>query len=166
VDLRACGNEEGYRELVAQLGIADLVRFLPALPYRQALQDSGEADLLLLLQGASCDHQIPAKTYEYLRLRKPILALTSTTGDTAALLNECCGATIADISEEDAIYRALPEVLAAVRAGTHALPKMENVSKYSRQSQAQELAQCLSLAIEGKTAGAGVSEIKSSAAGS
>ena len=153
VDLRACGHPERYQEIVAQLGIQDLVHFPSAIPYRQALQDSSQSDILLLLQGASCDHQIPAKTYEYLRLRKPILALTSTAGDTAAVLNECGGATIADISDEEAIYQVLPEVLSAVRAGTHPLPKLEIVSKYSRQKQAQELARCLSAAIEGETTG-------------
>lgn len=165
VDLRACGDPERYQEIVVQLGIQDLVHFPPALPYRQALQDSSQSDILLLLQGASCDHQIPAKTYEYLRLRKPILALTSTAGDTAAVLNECGGATIADISDEEAIYRVLPDVLAAVRVGTHPLPRMEIVSKYSRQNQAQELARCLSAAIEGETAGAGAPDTERSAAG-
>ncbi len=165
VDLRACGETERYRGTVAQLGIQDLVHFPPALPYRQALEDSSQSDILLLLQGASCDHQIPAKTYEYLRLRKPILALTSTSGDTAAVLNECGGATIADMADEEAIYRVLPNVLAAVRTGTHPLPRMEVVSKYSRQNQVRELARCLSAAIESENAGDGDSDFERSTAG-
>jgi glycosyltransferase involved in cell wall biosynthesis len=156
IDLRACGSEEGYRKIVDQLGIADLVHFLPALPYRQALQDSNEADVLLLLQAACCDHQIPAKAYEYLRLRKPILALTSHTGDTAALLEECGGTTIVDIADEEAIYRALPEFLAAVSAGKHALPKMESLSKYSRQNQAGQLARCLTGTLADNTTTAAI----------
>lgn len=162
VDLRACGHEERYREIVAQLEIEDLVRFLPALPYRQALEDSNQADALLLLQGASCDHQIPAKAYEYVRLRKPILALTSQTGDTAALLNECGGATIVDLDDPDAIYQALPAFLTAVRAGTHPLPRMEALSRYSRQSQARELAHCLSEVVEGGVTAASVPAAKRS----
>jgi glycosyltransferase involved in cell wall biosynthesis len=162
VDLRACGHEERYREVVTQLGIEDLVRFLPALPYRQALQDSNRAEALLLLQGASCDHQIPAKAYEYIRLRKPILALTSQTGDTAALLNECGGATIVDLADQDAIYQALPGFLAAVRAGTHSLPRMETISRYSRQSQARELAHCLGEVAERELTAKTVSAAKRS----
>jgi glycosyltransferase involved in cell wall biosynthesis len=144
IDLRACGNEASFREIVARLEIEDLVHFLPPLPYHQALEDSNQADVLLLMQGACCDHQIPAKAYEYLRARKPILALTSRTGDTAALLQECGGATIMDIADQDAIYQALPDFLRAVRAREHHLPNGDAVSKYSRQSQAGQLALCLS----------------------
>ena len=143
IDLRACGNEPQYRELAASLDIQDLVHFLPSIPYQQALQDANDADALLLMQGACCDHQIPAKAYEYLRLRTPILALTSNTGDTAALLNECGGCTLIDLEDEDAICRQLPAFLASVREGTHNLPDMQSVSKYSRQHQAAELARCL-----------------------
>lgn len=143
VDLRACGNDERYKQIVTELGIADIVNFLPALPYRQALEDSSQSDGLLLLQGASCDHQIPAKAYEYLRLRKPILALTSNTGDTVRLLNECSGATIIDIADEEAIVRGLPAFLKAVQDSTHPLPAMHKVSQYSRQNQARQLASCL-----------------------
>lgn len=162
VDLRASGDEEHYRKIAAQLEIEDLVHFLPALPYRQALQDSNQADILLLLQAACCDHQIPAKAYEYLRLRKPILALTSHTGDTAALLAECGGATIVDISDQEAIYRVLPQVLAAVRAGTHPLPRMEVVQKYSRQNQACDLAHCLGQIVEDERIMAAASAAKRS----
>lgn len=147
VDLRAAGNEGHYAEIIKQLEIEDLVHFLPPLPYREALEHSNRADILLLLQGASCDHQIPAKAYEYLRLRKPILALTSRTGDTAALLNECGGTTVVDIADQDEIYRELPRILRAVRAGAHPLPAVEVVSRYSRQNQARELASCLSSVI-------------------
>lgn len=162
VDLRASGNEEHYQKIIAQLGIEDLVRFLPPLPYLQSLQDSNQADVLLLLQAASCDHQIPAKAYEYLRLRKPILALTSHTGDTAALLAECGGATIIDIADEKAIYQALPEMLAAARDGRHPLPRMETVSKYSRQSQARELARCLSGVVADGNVAAAVPSVQQS----
>jgi glycosyltransferase involved in cell wall biosynthesis len=144
VELRACGNEPAYREAVKKLEIEDIVRFLPPLPYHQALEDSTEADALLLLQGASCDHQIPAKAYEYLRLRKPILALTTRTGDTAALLYECGGATIADLSNVQAICDELPSFISSVRSGTHSLPRLDAISKYSRRTLTRELANCLS----------------------
>lgn len=162
VDLRACGNDERYKQIVTELGIDALVHFLPALPYRQALEDSNQSDVLLLLQGASCDHQIPAKAYEYLRLRKPILALTSSTGDTARLLNECGGSTIIDIADEDAIVRGLPLFLKAVQSGSHSLPAMDKVSQYSRQNQARQLADCLSSVEEAKES---IEKVTASAAG-
>ncbi len=73
--------------MLSDLNIEDIVHPLPPLPYREALCDCAEAHALLLFQAASCNHQIPAKAYEYLRLGKPILALTHPSGDTAALLS-------------------------------------------------------------------------------
>ncbi len=143
IELRASGFETLYAQMTRELEIGDLVHFLPALPYRQALQDGAEADGLLLFQAASCDHQVPAKGYEYLRLRKPILALTTQTGDTAALLNEVGGATIVELADSEAIYRALPRFLESLRNGDHCLPNPEKVRRYSRAIQAEELARCL-----------------------
>ncbi|MGO9518431.1 MAG: glycosyltransferase [Candidatus Korobacteraceae bacterium] len=142
IDLRACGSEAEYRKDVEELGIQDLVHFLPHLPYHDSLQDAAEADCLLLLQAACCDHQIPAKAYEYLRLNKPILALTTHNGDTAKLLAEAGGATIVDIADENAICSALPSFLRSVRSRTHPLPRATDA--YSRYSQAQRLAECMS----------------------
>ncbi|MGC2110638.1 MAG: glycosyltransferase [Candidatus Korobacteraceae bacterium] len=142
IDLRACGAEARYQQQLGDLGIQDLVRLLPALPYRESLQDAAEADCLLLLQAACCDHQIPAKAYEYLRLNKPILALTTNAGDTAGLLREAGGATIVDLEDENAIYSSLPGFLRSVRDRSHPLPHASSI--YSRRTQAGQLADCLS----------------------
>ncbi len=143
VELRACGAEAEFQKEVAKLGIDDIVEFLPALPYHASLQDAAMADCLLLLQAACCDHQIPAKTYEYFRLNKPILALTTETGDTAGLLNQVGGATIVSLASEDAIYAALPRFLQQVQDGLHPLPSALKRCAFSRRSQAEHLAECM-----------------------
>ena len=146
IDLRACGSEATFQQQIEQLGIQDLVHLLPALPYRVSLQDAVQADGLLLLQAACCDHQIPAKVYEYLRLQKPILALTTQAGDTAALLKQTGGATIVGLDDEDAIFSTLPEFIRRVREGTHPLPQAG--SQYSRRSQANQLAKCMTAVLD------------------
>ncbi len=140
IAFRAPGAEDLYRRLLAENRIEDLVALEPHVPYRQALQECADADGLLLFQAANCDHQIPAKAYEYLRTGKPIFALTTHTGDTAALLREVEGATIINLTEEEEIYRGLPAFLQALRTGTHPLPDRAKISKYSRCNQAEELA--------------------------
>ena len=147
IDLRASGNEDRYTKLLSEFGVADVVHLLPPLPYREALRDAAQADGLLLLQAANCDHQIPAKAFEYLRLRRPILALTSSTGDTAALLNSTGGATILDIASEEKICQGLPGFLDAVSNARHPLANRASVQKYSRRSQARTVAQCLSQVV-------------------
>jgi glycosyltransferase involved in cell wall biosynthesis len=113
------------------------------ITYHDALRECADAAALLLLQGPSCDGQIPAKAYEYLRLQKPILALTTTTGDTGRLLMESGGATIIDLMDEEALYRALPPFFEALRTRRHPLPDPEKIGRHGRRYQAGLLADCL-----------------------
>lgn len=140
---RAAGSEDLFQEIVNRLGIADLIEFQPHVPYRQSLQECADAHALLIFQAANCDHQIPAKAYEYLRLRKPLFALTSHSGDTAALLRDAGGSSIVDIADQNAIYHALLSFLRAVRTASHPLPNSEIVRLYARRTQTQRLADCL-----------------------
>ena len=148
IELRASGNEAEFQKDVDHLGIADIVHFLPALPYRASLQDAAEAAALIVLQDACCDHQIPAKVYEYLRLRKPILALTPLSGDTGSLLRDTGGATIIDLADEDAIYRELPKFLRQVREGIHPVAGLAKSSFYNRRSQTERLSQHLGKIVQ------------------
>jgi glycosyltransferase involved in cell wall biosynthesis len=140
VDLRAPGSEHYYERLIAELQISDIVRLLPALPYRQSLQDCANADGLLLFQAASCNHQIPAKAYEYLRLGKPILALTPIDSDTGALLAEGKGATIIDLADEKAMFDGIPKFVASLADRSHSRPDASYVARYSRRNQTSQLA--------------------------
>ena len=143
IDLRASGSEAEYSRCLRELGVDDIVHLLPALPYREALQDSACADGLLLMQAASCNHQIPAKAYEYMRIRKPILALTPQEGDTGRLLHKVGGTTIVNLADEAAMYHALPQFLHSVSAGNHPFPDPQEVERYTRRNQAGDLAACL-----------------------
>jgi glycosyltransferase involved in cell wall biosynthesis len=140
---RAPGSEDLYRSLLAQRDIADLIILKPHMPYRQALQECADADGLLLFQAGDCDKQIPAKAYEYLRIGKPILALTTHTGDTAALLRETGGATIVNLVSEDEIYEGLSAFVDALRVGTHPVPDRAKIQRYTREAQAGQLAKVL-----------------------
>ena len=150
VDLRASGFENAYSQTLRELDIADIVHLLPALPYSLALQDAAHADALLLFQAANCDHQIPAKAYEYLRLRKPILALTTQAGDTGATLKQAGGSSIVDLADSNAIAEALPRFLDLVRRGEHPLPDESVAARYSRTEQARQLAALLSKLLNDK----------------
>lgn len=142
IHLRDPGFEDRYCSLLSELKLDDIVDMLPALPYRDALRECAAADGLLLLQGPSCNHQIPAKTYEYLRLRRPILALTSHEGDTARLLRDTGGATIVDLMDEEALREAIPKFLTSLREGTHPRPSSDKVGSYERRHQGRALAAC------------------------
>jgi glycosyltransferase involved in cell wall biosynthesis len=151
INLRASGNETEYSKMLKESRIDDIVHLLPPVPYQQALQEGADADGLLLFQAANCNNQIPAKGYEYLRLGKPILALTDEAGDTAALMKECGGATIVNLADQEAIYRALPAFLTSLRSGSHLAPNPHKVAQYSRESQTRALAESLNRLVASRT---------------
>ncbi|MBS0354282.1 MAG: glycosyltransferase [Proteobacteria bacterium] len=111
VILRATGSDTYYTKLLSDYGIDDLVSIEPSIAYRSALQEMMRADGLLLLQGASCNKQIPAKLYEYARAGRPIIALTDAAGSTAALMKKLDAPWITDIANTSAIRSLLSEAL-------------------------------------------------------
>jgi glycosyltransferase involved in cell wall biosynthesis len=153
IAFRAPGAENFFRGILDEMNIADIVQLQGHIPYHQSLQECANADALLLFQAANCDHQIPAKAYEYMRVQRPIFALTSQSGDTANLLNEIGGATIVDLASTDEIYRALPLFLDAIREGIHPVADRSRLESYARHNQAKDLAACLSLIRHESSAG-------------
>jgi glycosyltransferase involved in cell wall biosynthesis len=148
VNFRAPGFEDKYSKIIQRLGLEDIVNLLPRIPYTQALEEYLVSDALLLMQAKNCDHQIPAKAYEYFRLGKPILALTSENGDTASLLRDVGGSTIVNLHDEEAVYLALPRFIAEVATGNHAVPSHEAASRFSRRSLTKDLANHLDQLVD------------------
>jgi hypothetical protein len=52
-----------------------------------------------------------------------------------------------DLADEDAIYRAVPVFLRSLQQQAHSLPDAAKARRYSRRSQTEELAKCLSDAV-------------------
>ncbi|MBT1064842.1 glycosyltransferase [Bowmanella sp. Y26] len=111
VVLRGTGMDSYWQEQIRQLKITNIVEVQPLLPVKQALLEMKQASALLILQDVSCNYQIPAKTYEYIRLKRPILALTDEKGDTATLLNLVGGSVVVPLTDTSAIKQALLALL-------------------------------------------------------
>ncbi len=138
--LRASGDDGNLRGLIARFGIGALVELAPPLPYRAALAEMLSVDGLLLLQAANCNAQIPAKLYEYLRARRPILALTDPAGDSAACLRACGIDTIAPLDCQDAISAALRDFLALLDRAAAPLASPSCIATHTRAARSAQLA--------------------------
>jgi hypothetical protein len=115
------------------------VEIAPAIPYREALAEMMEADALLVLQGADCNHQIPAKVYEYLRAGRPILGLADPRGDTAGVLRAAGIDTIAALESMQDIVAALGRFIGLLRAGAAPVPERAAMAAHSRENRAMLL---------------------------
>jgi glycosyltransferase involved in cell wall biosynthesis len=141
--LRATAHDDFVRALAVTHGIEDLVEIAPPLPYAQALTEMLRADGLLLLQSVDCNDQIPAKAYEYLRARRPVLTLADPAGDTAQLMRRAGlphQAALEDGAGVDAVLRRFLDDLLNARAP---LPAPAAVTAAARESRAAELARLL-----------------------
>jgi hypothetical protein len=96
-----------------------------------------------VLQAANCNSQVPAKLYEYLRARRPILALTDPAGDTAAVLRNAGIDTIARLDSEQEISRMLVHFLELLRMQRAPIANETTVLASSRRSRTIELARML-----------------------
>lgn len=136
--LRAAVHEDLMRELAQAHGIVDLVEVLPAIGYRDALEEMLRADALVVMQGANCNEQIPAKVYEYLRAGRPLLGLCE--GDTAAVLRRAGVYTTVSLHDAQAISECLCQFLPALAQRTAPMPTGESVRAASRLERCRELA--------------------------
>jgi glycosyltransferase involved in cell wall biosynthesis len=143
VILRATAHDEYLQRLIDQYNIGDIVSLAPPIPYREALSEMLTADGLLILQAANCNNQIPAKLYEYLRTRRPILALTDPIGNTAATLLEAGIDTIAPLDSENDIIRELLRFLELGKKNEAPVASMEKILASSRRARTEELASLL-----------------------
>ena len=137
--LRAPGHDAYLQQLIDARGIGQLVTLAPHVPYRVALAEMLSAGGLLVLQATNCNHQIPAKLYEYLRARRPILALTDPAGDTAATLRAAGIDTIAPLDEKNAIIEGLSRFLDLAAAQKAPIATDEIIKSYSREARAEQL---------------------------
>jgi len=143
VRFRAAIHDVLLKRLAEKHDVADFVEILPAIPYRDALQEMLRADGLLVMQASNCNEQIPAKVYEYLRAARPILALTDPGGDTADLVRRAGFSTIAPLDSQDEITIALGRFLEDLRAGTAQRSPHAFVASASRRSRSEQLASLL-----------------------
>jgi len=95
---------------VKELGVEDFVHFKPPVSFEESIRTMFEADVLLLIQ-PDTDLQIPAKLYEYIYTRKPILAIAETNSATHQVLQQGNLGILAPSGDIAAIKKALTDLL-------------------------------------------------------
>jgi len=104
-------------------------------------------DLLLLTRGRPKElpelalATVPAKFFEYLRARKPILALVPPEGDAARLTRDLGAGVVADPDDIDALRQTILDLYVAFRRGELKVQgDFSKVKLFERRAQTAELA--------------------------
>jgi glycosyltransferase involved in cell wall biosynthesis len=140
VVLRATGHDAVHAPAIATRNLGDIVELAPPISYAKALEEMLRADALLVFQSSTCNHQIPAKIYEYMRAARPILAMTHAAGDTAATLRAVGSPYLCDLHDPRAIATAIDALLQDSRAGRAYSAPAESALRYSRRALTADLA--------------------------
>lgn len=95
-----------FDRLVQKYGLEDVVQKRGYLPHKEALKEMGRASLLLLI---TSDHPLvfPAKAYECLRLRRPILGIVNLKSQVAALLTRTRAGKVVSPEDRTGVKQAL-----------------------------------------------------------
>ena len=139
ITLRACGHENDYKKIVADKNIADIIEFKPSIPYSDAIKEMLLTDGLLIFQGYTSNPAIPAKLYEYLRARRPILALADRHGDTAKLLANLGMNHIAALDNCNEIKEQVANLISSINAKEFVVLDNSVINNYSRRHTAHLL---------------------------
>jgi len=141
--LRASGNETIYQKLINKKNIADIVKLEPAIDYNQALEEMMNVDGLLIFQGSTSNPAIPAKVYEYMRAKKPILSMADDKGETAKLMISIGMTYVTPLNDADAIENKLLTFLQDIKENQANTIDKKVLANYSRQSLTRKLANIL-----------------------
>lgn len=139
---------EGERvsDMVERCGLNGCTELMKPVPYRDALRIMANSDALLLFAPAQ-PFCIPAKAYEYMGFRKPILCFSGP-GATSNLITRTGAGLVVDQSSVDGIEEALARMYRAFKAG-HTDTGGVDLSRYSRAGQARELLQLADRVLPG-----------------
>lgn len=100
-----------------EAGISDIVAASPTVPYAEALTQMAACDVLLIISSPETDAlHVPGKTFEYLALHKPILALAGP-GSLGDLMERYRFGVRVAFEDEDGLYSALKQLYGDILAG-------------------------------------------------
>jgi glycosyltransferase involved in cell wall biosynthesis len=119
------------------------IKIIPYMPHKASLEQAGSASALLLLitQSKMNRRILPGKTFEYMRLGKPILALGPEDGEVARLLKESGTGQVISYQDESAIYHQLKKLIGSTgEERNRQVRDISGIEKFSRRHLTGELA--------------------------
>jgi hypothetical protein len=149
IRLRGTRYDHLFKAELERRGISDIVELAPPIGYEAALNEMLAVDGLVIVQASNCNHQTPAKLYEYFRARRPVLGLTDPKGDTAREMRKAGLDAISALDDKNAIKTTLLAFLEAVSTRSAAVASERAVIEASRQHRTAQLAAVLGAVASG-----------------
>lgn len=125
--------------------ISEIVEIIDYLPHSECLAKLSKSDVNLILLGGSNfpASEIPAKTYEYLFLKKPILAVAKTGDLTEILINSGLGVVVEPSNPELIAENIAKLLIDHINGDMNFTPNIEFIQKFNRVALTEKFANIL-----------------------
>lgn len=132
------------RQSINEFDLGRFVNFTKYVPNQAATHMQLKSRILLLLVNnvSSAKTIITGKVFEYLRAKRPILAIAPVDGDLAEILNETRSGKVIDFNDREGLKAILIEFYDAYKNGYLNI-KSENIEKYHRKNLTSQLSELL-----------------------
>ncbi len=134
------GKSNAFAKMLSQLDITELVEFLPSTSFDLAVKEMQNASATMLIQDEIFHRQIPGKIYDYISVKKPILAITPPNSATNDLVSKI-GFAYSAWGEDDIVTKIKQMINSEIDCS-------ENISAFSRKAKTEQLAELFQRIIE------------------
>ena len=135
--------ETEVKQIIDKFEIGKFVKFVSYLPHHEALKFSSQASALLLLitQSKKNVRILPGKTFEYMRMGIPIMALGPENGEVARIFNKSDFFKVIDYENYKAISDFLIYMMSNYKENKHVVVNPSfDIEKYERKNLTKQLA--------------------------
>ena len=126
---------------------ADFIKRIPYLSYAEYIDKLIESDVLLLfIASENSDMILTQKLFDYLAVRRPILAIVPENGEAAAIIRKYQAGIICAAGNHTSIKNGLEKMLEIIlknEEDKHFVLKTNNYSEFQRSRQAVQLAELM-----------------------
>jgi len=97
--------------LIKKYGLEGIIKQYPLIPYEEIIRYMKASDVLLLISGSRVNYAVPYKFFDYLSVKRPILAIAPEDSGVADIMNDIDCGRLASIDSEESIYSNLRKML-------------------------------------------------------
>lgn len=139
-------------EMIKATNFTESIEVIPYLPHNESLKQLMTSDALLLIVDESKESQeiVPGKVYEYIGMRKPIIAIAPKPSAIADLMEETQSGRVAHQSEISKIANIVSDYFhfwQSKRSEFYS-PNEDAVNKYERKNSAKQLSEILNSLVQ------------------
>ena len=150
LEIRLIGNVDGvFFSFFEDSSLIENVKHIPQVDHKEALSHAASSDALLLILGdkSKSEGRIPAKIFEYMAVKKPVLAYGQSPSDVQRIIQDAEAGFFVSFDDLNALDLAIEQMFINFKVGK-SIVDPKGINKFERQHLTKELANVLDEIID------------------